>query len=283
MSSTTFDLSAWAEPRRQQINDLLLSRFSDAMPARLVEACRYPFTTGGKRIRPLLALAAHESLGTALTPAALTAGCAVEMIHGYSLVHDDLPPMDNDDERRGRPTVHKVYGEDGGILVGDAMLTDAFGMLAGLPPALCAPLVAELAHAAGHAGMIGGQAMDVGMGGPVTDLETLTRLHRGKTGALIRCAVRFGAITAGASAAQLDALTCYGEAVGLAFQLADDVLDEEQDAGDDGPPSFVRLLGVDETRRRAHALLDDALAALSDLPSPTALEALARFTVERDH
>lgn len=280
---STLDLSAWAAPRRSAINAFLLSRFADAIPDRLVEACRYPLTTGGKRMRPLLTYAAHEALGHEPSEATLVASAAVEMIHGYSLVHDDLPSMDNDDERRGRPTVHRVYGEAGALLVGDAMLTDAFRMLSALPPAICAPLVSELATAAGHAGMIGGQAMDIGMGGAVSDLETLTRLHRGKTGALIRCAVRFGGLTAHADTAQLDALTRYGEAVGLAFQLADDVLDEEQDAGDDGPPSFVRLLGVDETRRRAHTLLSEALDALAPLPNPAALAALARFTVERDH
>jgi geranylgeranyl diphosphate synthase type II len=281
--TSTFSLSDWAPSRRSQINTFLLQRFSDAMPARLVEACRYPLTTGGKRMRPLLTLAAHEALGGASTAATLAAACAVEMLHGYSLVHDDLPAMDNDDERRGKPTTHRVYGDSVAILVGDAMLTDAFGMLATLQPTLCAPLVAELAQAAGHAGMIGGQAMDIGLGGPVQDLDTLTRLHRGKTGALIRCAVRFGGLTAGASPEQLDALTRYGEAVGLAFQLADDVLDEHQDAGDDGPPSFVRLMGVDETRRQAQALLQEALDALAPLPEPAALTALARFTVTRDH
>ena len=131
--------------------------------------------------------------------------------------------------------------------------------------------------------MIGGQAFDVGMDGAITDLGALTRLHRGKTGALIRGAVRFGALTGGATPAQFDALTRYGEAVGLAFQLADDVLDADQDAGDSGPPSFVRLLGIDETRRRARLLLQEALDAVAVLPAPEMLIALARFTVERDH
>lgn len=280
---TAFSLPRWVEPRRGQIDAYLLSRFGDAIPDVLQTACRYPLGTGGKRMRPLLTFAAHEALGGSTTAHTLWAGCAVEMVHGYSLVHDDLPAMDNDDERRGKPTTHKVYGDNGAILVGDAMLTDAFGILAQLPGALCARLVGELAQAAGHAGMIGGQALDIGMGGMVQDLDTLTQLHRAKTGALIRCAVRFGAHTAAADPTQLAALTQYGEAVGLAFQLADDVLDEEQDAGDDGPPSFVRLLGVTETQRRATALLNEALDAISTLPNPAPLEALARFTVERDH
>lgn len=279
----TFDLKGWSVPLREQIDAVLLQRFADVSPAKLGEACRYPFQTGGKRVRPLLALAAHQSLGAAVHAQTVLAACAVEMIHSYSLVHDDLPAMDDDDMRRGKPTVHKVYGEDSGVLVGDAMLTEAFGMLAELPPTRCTVLVRELAQAAGHGGMIGGQAWDVGMGGSIEDVDALINLHRGKTGALIRCAVRFGALTADASAEQLAQLTRYGEAVGLAFQLADDVLDEEQDAGSDGPPSFVHLLGVEETRRRANGLLEEALEALTGLPDPRALEALARFTVERDH
>ncbi|MEL6343160.1 MAG: polyprenyl synthetase family protein [Myxococcota bacterium] len=276
-------LNDWAGPLREQINALLMEPFEDASPGRLGEACQYPIQTGGKRIRPLFTLAAHQSLGGEISRQTLLAACAVEMVHGYSLVHDDLPAMDDDDERRGKPTVHKIYGEDGGVLVGDAMLTEAFALLGQLPDTQCAVLVRELALAAGHRGMIGGQAWDVGMGGPIKDVEMLRALHRGKTGALIRCAVRFGAITGGADDGQLQALTRYGEAVGLAFQLADDVLDEAQDAGSDGPPSFVRLLGVDETRRQADALLQQALDALRAVPSPQTLEALARFTVNRDH
>ena len=133
------DLAAWAAPLRQRIDAVLLGRFTDAHPARLGEACRYPIQTGGKRMRPLLALAAHEALGAPLTAEAVQAAAAVELIHSYSLVHDDLPALDDDDERRGEPTVHRVYGEDGGILVGDALLTEAFGLLGDLPPAPVRP------------------------------------------------------------------------------------------------------------------------------------------------
>ena len=278
------ELKSWAEARRDRVQALLLSRFEDAWPPRFQEACRYPLGTGGKRIRPLLALASVEALGAEVGPAALHAAAAVELIHTYSLVHDDLPAMDDDDVRRGRPTVHRAYDEATAILVGDAQLTEAFSTLTdpAVPAALRGALVAELAQAAGHRGMVGGQAADVGLGGPVTDLETLLRLHRGKTGALIRVAVRMGAIVAGATDAQLRQLTTYGEKVGLAFQLADDVLDADQDAGDDGPPSVVKLLGLDETRRRADALSLQALAAIADLPAPDTLAALARFTVERE-
>jgi geranylgeranyl diphosphate synthase type II len=276
-------LRDWSASRRSQIDTILTSRFDATHPPRLAEACQYPLTTGGKRIRALLSIAACEALGVATRPDTLLAAAAVEMVHGYSLVHDDLPCMDDDDERRGRPTVHRVFGEGEAVLVGDAMLTEAFAMLAETAPALSGPLVAELAQAAGHRGMIGGQALDVGMAGPIVDIDTLLTLHRGKTGALIRAAVRMGGLVAGASPAVLDSLTRYGEAVGLAFQLADDVLDEEQDAGDDGPPSFIKLLGVDETRRRARALAEEAEQAVVGLPAPGILIALARYTVERDH
>ena len=276
-------LEAWAAPRRARIDALLLERFSDAWPPRFQQACRYPVTTGGKRMRPLLTLAAVEALGQEAGPAALHAAAAVELIHTYSLVHDDLPAMDDDDERRGRPTVHRAYDEATAILVGDALLTEAFSTLTA--PAVPAPLqgrlVAELATAAGHRGMVGGQAADVGLGGPVDDLDTLLALHRGKTGALLRVSVRLGGWVAGATDAQLAALTTTGESIGLAFQLADDILDADEDAGDDGPPSVVKLLGPDETSRRAQALADQALSAAASLPHPDALLALARFTVER--
>ncbi len=276
-------LSTWSAPRRTRVDALLLSRFAEASPDRLAQACQYPLSTGGKRIRALLSIAACEALRSPIRQDTLLAAAAVEMVHGYSLVHDDLPCMDNDDERRGRPTVHRVYTEGEALLVGDAMLTEAFSMLCETTPALTGPLVAELSSAAGHRGMIGGQAFDVGMAGPVTDIDTLLTLHRGKTGALIRAAVRMGGLVAGAEGSLLDALTRYGEAVGLAFQLADDVLDEEQDAGEDGPPSFIKLLGAEQTRARAEALALEAEQAIADLPAPEVLIALARYTVERDH
>jgi geranylgeranyl pyrophosphate synthase len=276
-------LSTWSAPRRSQIDALLMSRFAETRPLRLSQACQYPLSTGGKRVRALLSIAACEALRSPIRPDTLLAAAAVEMVHGYSLVHDDLPCMDDDNERRGRPTVHRVYSEGEALLVGDALLTESFVMLSETTPALIGPLVAELSRAAGHRGMIGGQAYDVGMNGPVTDIDTLLILHRGKTGALIRAAVRMGGLVAGADEVTLDALTRYGEAVGLAFQLADDVLDEEQDAGEDGPPSFIKLLGAEQTRERAEALAVEAEQAIAGLPAPEILTALARYTVERDH
>lgn len=269
-----FSLASWSTACLAPFEDALAARFADAFPPRLQEACRYPLQTGGKRIRPLLCFAAAEAVG-APAEAAMLPALAVELLHTYSLVHDDLPCMDDDDLRRGRPTVHKVYGEALGVLVGDALLTDAFAVLAPAPA-----LVAELAHAGGAAGMIAGQVLDIS--GGIGDLDALLALHRAKTGALIRGAVRMGAIAGGASPGQLVSLTRYGEAVGLAFQVWDDWLDAEQDAGDDGPPSFVRFFGKDGTAERARALADDAIAALADVPGADALVAIARFTVDRD-
>jgi geranylgeranyl pyrophosphate synthase len=245
---------------------------------------RYAALGGGKRMRPLLVYAAGQAFGAGLL-ALDHAAAAVELIHAYSLVHDDLPAMDDDDLRRGQPTVHKAFGEGPAVLVGDALLTEAFAVLAEVPaPAeVRVALVAELARAAGHLGMVGGQAADIGMGGPIADVDALLVVHRGKTGALIRASVVMGGLVAGADPAQAQALAGYGAAVGLAFQLADDVLDAEQDAGDDGPPSYVRLLGVEETTRRARDLAGQAEALASTLRWPDALVALARFSVERDH
>lgn len=273
-------LAAWAAPRLAAFEPALLATFPDAVPDAFREACLYPLQTGGKRVRPLLLLAACEAVGGDWR-AALPAAVAVELLHTYSLVHDDLPCMDDDDVRRGRPTVHVRYGENVAVLVGDALLTESFTVLAGAgyAPTLATRLVGELARAGGAAGMIAGQALDVGMDGPVRALDPLLRLHRLKTGALIRCAVRMGGLCGGA--ADLDALDAYGDAVGLAFQVHDDVLDADQDADEDGPPSFVKLLGVDGTRRAAAAHAERASAAIVGLAQADALRALARFTVER--
>jgi geranylgeranyl pyrophosphate synthase len=273
-------LPAWSAAARARVDARLLARFGDAFPEAFAAACRYPIETGGKRFRPLVVLAAAEALGHD-SPLAEAAAVAIELVHTYSLVHDDLPAMDDDDERRGRPTAHRVYGEGAAVLIGDALLTEAFVVLAEQGPAAM-PLVVELGRAAGHRGMIGGQALDIGMDGRIGDLDSLMKLHRGKTGALIRCAARMAGLAAGANAQSLQALTQWGEAVGLAFQMADDILDAEQDAGEDGPPSYVKLMGIEDTRDRARALLDEALAAVAGLPQPQMLQALARHAVERE-
>jgi len=283
---SSFDLEAWSAPRRERLSQSLLSLFGDAWPEPMTAMCRHPLTASGKGMRPLLVLAAYgvvqpEGADDALVwPYAL----AIELVHAYSLVHDDMPCMDNDDFRRGQPTTHVLYGDGFALLVGDALLTEAFRVAAtakGLPPTRQVQLIAELATSAGYHGMIGGQAADLGAAGQVTDVGTLERLHAGKTGALLRLAVRLGAIAGGADQTTLTQLTRYAEALGLAFQLADDVLDLEQDAKADGPPSFPKLLGVEETRHRARSLSEQAIAALSGLPRTEPLVALARYTVER--
>jgi farnesyl diphosphate synthase/geranylgeranyl diphosphate synthase type II len=283
-AAPAFDFSAWAAAHRAALDPLLVGVFDGVWPERLRLACRYPIETGGKRFRPLAVLAAAEALGGPAPQGAWVGGVALELIHTYSLVHDDLPAMDNDDLRRGRPTVHRAFDEGTAILVGDALLTEALGHVAraGLPPQLAGALLVELAGAAGARGMIAGQAADVGMDGAITEVDALLRLHAHKTGALIRCAARIGGLAAGATDVQLAALDRYGAAIGLAFQLADDVLDADQDAKEGGPPSYVKLLGVDETQRRARALLDEALEAAGTLPAPAALQALGRYTVERE-
>lgn len=283
---STFDLEAWSAPRRERLSRSLLSLFGDAWPEPMTAMCRHPLNASGKGMRPLLVLAAYGVVqpegadDTLVWPYAL----AIELIHAYSLVHDDMPCMDNDDFRRGQPTTHVLYGDGFALLVGDALLTEAFRVAAtakGLPAARQVQLIAELATAAGYHGMIGGQAADLGAAGQVTDIGTLERLHAGKTGALLRLAARLGGLAGGADQTTLTQLTRYAEALGLAFQLADDVLDLEQDAKVDGPPSFPKLLGVEETRHRARSLSDQAIAALSGLRRTEPLVALARYAVER--
>jgi geranylgeranyl pyrophosphate synthase len=278
-------LAAWSAAACAEVEGVLDAAFPSVWPAAFGEAMRYPVFGGGKRVRPLLTLAAFEAVSpSGARSCVLPFAAAVELVHTYSLVHDDLPAMDDDDVRRGRPTVHRAFDEATAILVGDALLTEAFAVLAAapLPAEVVVQAVALLARASGHAGMVGGQAADVGLGASVRDVETLMRLHAGKTGALIHAAVRLGGLAAGADASALAALDAYGHAIGLAFQLADDVLDADEAEDPDGPPSYVRLLGLQATASKARALADEAIAAVAALPAPEHLIALARFTVERD-
>ena len=279
------DFSQWCSRHRDDVDRALQSRFNDAWPPQFQEATLYPLKTGGKRIRPLFSLAAVEALNKPIEPSSILVAASVELIHTYSLVHDDMPCMDDDDMRRGKPAVHIQYGEPAALLVGDALLTEAFRILTvtDFGPHTTVQLIADLANGAGHVGMIGGQAADIGMGGPVTDVDALMQLHNGKTGALIQTAVRMGAISAGASEDELERLSRYGAAIGLAFQMADDILDKDEDAGDDGPPSYVKLMGEDATRTRAESLLNDALSICETFDHADRLMELARFTVNRDY
>jgi farnesyl diphosphate synthase len=247
-------------------------------PARLHEAMRYAALGAGKRVRPLLVYGAGECCGAGRRDAALdSAALAVEFVHVYSLIHDDLPCMDDDVLRRGRPTVHVAYDEATAMLAGDALQAEAFRVLADAPVAAetRAALMGELAHAAGTAGMCGGQAIDLASTGRLLALAELEAMHRKKTGALLLASVRMGALAAGADAATLTALDRYGRAIGLAFQIVDDVLDVEgtsdvlgKTAGKDArqnKPTYVSVLGVDAARQRAERLRHEALEALAPL------------------
>ena len=258
---------------------------------------RYSVFAGGKRVRPILLLAAAGAVGGD-GEAVLPAACAMEFVHTYSLIHDDLPAMDDDDYRRGQPTSHKVFGEAVAILAGDALLTCAFEVMAGpdltnrFAPAVLLEATHCLAHAAGFSGMVGGQVVDMASEGREVPRDVLEYIHRHKTAALLGAAVTIGGLLGGGSAPQLAALKRYGRATGLAFQIADDVLDVEGDSaalgkqvGQDekhGKATYPALLGMEASRQRAAALLNEALAALSDFDiGAERLRQLARFIVNR--
>lgn len=284
--------------------NLALTRFIEPLPFQsspLVNAMQYGALLGGKRLRPFLVYATGEMLhadaASLDSPAA-----AVECIHAYSLIHDDLPAMDNDALRRGQPTCHIKYGEDTAILAGDALQTLAFSILAeqpmpGVSPQARIAMIAELAQASGVAGMCGGQALDLAAEGQHIDLAQLEQIHRHKTGALIRVAVRLGALAAGdAGRAALPLLDTYANAIGLAFQVQDDILDVIGDTavigktqGADqalGKSTYPALMGLENARAKAQDLYHDALGALDALAAQSydtsALQALASFVIERD-
>ena len=288
------DLIAPAVARVEGLLALRMRGLEDSVPPRLLEAMRYSLLAGGKRLRPVLCLSfaeatARASLGT--THPAEDAACALEYIHTYSLIHDDLPAMDDDDLRRGRPTNHKVYGEAMAILAGDGLLTEAFGLVARGAEPVRQRLVVELALAAGAAGMVGGQVLDTAQDRAETEAYLL-RMHRLKTGALIRAACRMGVVSAGGSPEVLAAADIYGDAVGLAFQIADDNLDLTADPTTLGKPTgadaaagrftFPSLLGLEGSQRLAQHHVDRALEALAGWgDGAETLRALARYTVER--
>ena len=267
-------------------------------PVQLGDAMRYAVLDGGKRLRPLLVLAASEAVG-GHAEAALRAACSVELIHAYSLVHDDLPCMDNDVLRRGKPTVHVKFGEADALLAGDALQALAFELLTpdgtGIPAEIQANLCRLLARAAGSQGMAGGQAIDLASVGVALDEAQLRNMHRLKTGALLQGSVEMGAACGDVLAPEsLAALRDYGAAVGLAFQVVDDILDVVADshtlgktAGKDAAsdkPTYVSLLGIEGARAQAWQLLTQALDALdrSALADTAALRALAYMVVDRD-
>lgn len=312
----SFDLNSWSQGHLARVEQALSQWVGHGAPAGLGDAMRYAVLDGGKRLRPLLVLAAYEAVGSAegTSPssssaaasggdAATRAACAVELIHAYSLVHDDMPCMDNDVLRRGKPTVHVQFGEAQALLAGDALQAFAFELLtpdedvAASAPAIAASTQAALcrllARAAGSAGMAGGQAIDLASVGTALTEDQLRHMHRLKTGALLQGSVLMGAVCGQAQAGAYQALSDYGAAMGLAFQVVDDILDVVADsatlgktAGKDAAadkPTYVSLLGLARAQAYAQDLLGEAQAALvrSGLPDTRALAALADMVVNR--
>jgi farnesyl diphosphate synthase len=291
-----FDFSAWSGVHLQRVEQALEQWVPSHAPAGLGEAMRYAVLGGGKRLRPLLALAACESV-KGHEQAALRAACSVELIHAYSLVHDDMPCMDNDVLRRGKPTVHVKFGQATALLAGDALQALAFELLTPLdgsvPEAMQAKLCALLARAAGEAGMAGGQAIDLASVGMALDEAQLKKMHELKTGALLQASVMMGAACGLATPQQTHALLTYGHAIGLAFQVVDDILDVTADsatlgktAGKDAEankPTYVSILGMQRSQAYAQQLYAQATAALdaSALTDTAALRALADMVVQR--
>ena len=296
---SAFDLDGYLKERRQMV-DLALDRFlpgEDTPPPSVHRAMRYSVLAGGKRLRPILVIAGAEVVGAAPSTVMPTA-CAMEMIHTYSLIHDDLPAMDDDDFRRGRLTNHKVFGEAIAILAGDALLTYAFQMvaqnaaLAGVDAKVVCDVVAEIAAAAGTLGMVGGQVVDIESEGKVISGEMLDYIHLHKTAALIRVALRVGAVLAGGREEVVDAISRAGEALGLAFQIVDDILDVEgnlaelgKTAGSDErkqKATYPSLHGLPASKARARDLIEETKRLLTPLgPAAEPIRALADFVLER--
>jgi geranylgeranyl diphosphate synthase type II len=292
------ELKAYIEQRASLVDDAL-GRWLPGVrtaPATIHKAMRYAVFAGGKRLRPVLCVAAAEACGGE-PEQALPAACAVEVMHTYSLVHDDLPCMDDDDLRRGRPTCHKVFGEGMAVLCGDALLTEAFALLGRAGPTRRYPvsaLMAELAETGGSRRLIGGQVMDLeGEGRPLTRRQ-LVRIHEAKTAALLTCSLRLGAMSADATPARLEALSRFGHALGLAFQVIDDILDVTQPtevlgktAGKDeavDKATFPAIVGLEKSRREAARLTGRAMDALKPFRSRgRRLRQLAGYLLEREY
>ena len=293
--TSAFQFQEWLSAHSTRTESALESLLDSdqTTPKRLHEAMRYAAQGGGKRIRPLLVYAAG-SLGEAKVEALDAAAVAIECIHAYSLVHDDLPCMDDDDLRRGRPTVHKAYDEATALLVGDALQTRAFEVLANAQCEVDVRLlmISSLAAASGSRGMAGGQAIDLDSVGKKLDLVGLKQMHAMKTGALLSCAVQLGGIAAHLSSTQISCLKNYSQALGLAFQIIDDILDATADsqtlgktAGKDAAndkPTYVTLMGLDYAQKQAKQLQAEAIASLEIFGSKAqALQDLALLVVSR--
>ena len=293
-------LKAYLQDRQKIVEEALQHYLpADDIPAKIYEAVHYGVFNGGKRIRPILCLAAAEAVGGDLA-SAMPVACALELIHTYSLIHDDLPAMDNDDFRRGKPTCHKVFGEDMAILAGDALLTEAFVLLSraekvrlsGFSAERRLAVIQEIAYAAGICGMVGGQALDVLSGKSESGEDTLREIHRRKTGALIVAAVKTGAIIFNAGKDKIQSLAEYGINVGLAFQIADDILNVEGDrelmgkeTGSDAAHNkltYPSLLGMELAKEKLAKYIDAAVASLSNFDERAMpLIVIARYVMER--
>ncbi len=291
-----FELKPYLERRRQMVEEALQAALpaEEGPEARVVESMRYSLFAGGKRLRPILSLAAAEAVGGEPEDA-VPVGCALEMIHTYSLIHDDLPAMDDDDLRRGKPTNHKVFGEAIAILAGDALLTQAFVLLcdyrASLPER-AVQIIQVVAKAASYRGMVGGQVVDMLSQNRPADLETVQQMHSRKTAALIAAATEAGALAGKGAEAQVAAMARYGRSVGLAFQIADDILDIEGDAellgkstGADaarGKVTYPAAVGLERSREAAKELVDDALTALEGFNEEAdPLRLMANYVITR--
>ena len=299
MSMPEFDLQLYLRERTELVDAALQTWLpaADLLPGTLHQSMRYSVFAGGKRLRPVLMMAAAEAVG-GRAEQVQHAACAMEMLHTYSLIHDDLPAMDNDDYRRGRLTSHKVYGEAMAILSGDALLTETFRLLADpranadVEPATTTRVIELIARCAGSRGMVGGQVVDMESEGKEIDLPTLEYIHTHKTGALILAAIQVGGLLAGGDDDDLKALTRYGEAAGLAFQVADDILDVVGDqatlgkqVGADqarGKATYPALIGLEAARQRADELCLLALDALSRFGAKSEpLRQIAHYIVKR--
>jgi geranylgeranyl diphosphate synthase type II len=293
---TTFDFGSYLRETRERVEVALDASLGPEEPENLRAAMRYSLLAGGKRLRPVLCLAACELAG-APTDLALPTAVALEMVHTMSLIHDDLPAMDNDDLRRGRPTSHKMFGEAIAILAGDALLTRAFEMVAlrspGVEPQRLLAVLGELSRAAGAPGLVGGQVVDLDSEGKDVDLTTLEYIHLHKTGALLRACVVCGALVGGAAENLLEALRVYARGIGLAFQNIDDILDVTassevlgKTAGKDlmaDKTTYPKLLGLEESRKRAEVLVIEAKGALAPWSTRAQpLLALADYITSRD-
>jgi geranylgeranyl diphosphate synthase type II len=293
------DLKAYLAEKRAMVEEAL-ERYMpkpDGPAADLIKAMNYSLFAGGKRLRPILCIAGVEAVG-GKGEKVLPAACALELIHTYSLIHDDLPAMDNDDLRRGKPTSHKVFGEAMAILAGDGLLTEAFNMLGRLDvhESLSADVMKQtisiIAAASGWQGMVGGQSVDIQSEGKEIDISLLNYIHSNKTGALITASVVSGAVLGGASQPQMDDLTMYGEKIGLAFQIADDILDIEgsteemgKGTGSDskkGKNTFPSVYGLNESKEIQSRSIDSALKALDRFDHKAdPLRLIARYIIER--